>query len=237
MCLSGIAKFLPTYTPRDDFEILALISWQNRPPNPTEAQIAAQIAEEREIVEMEWGDKASEMVHNRLDEMVEPTGVSATFDKVFVASCQHKVKFKPTAETRHVHTRTLPGTKYSIRLFPGQYAMRLWSMDFVLTATGEPVNSPFEFELFSVPNPKTPWLFGLGGWIRSAERSFGIKQDEILPGEEKYLLQDDQTCLLRRPGKRTVRFTVPIRPLPGTEEEPEECDDLDFPEVLSPSDP
>ena len=109
-------------------------------------------------------------------------------------------------------------------------------MDFVLTATGEPVNSPFEFELLSVPNPKTPWIFGFGGRIRSVERSFGVKPNEILPGEEKFIVQDGQTCLLTRPGKRTVRFTVPIRPLPETEkEEPVEYDDIDFPEVLSPS--
>ena len=110
-------------------------------------------------------------------------------------------------------------------------------MDFVLTATGEPVNSPFKFELIATPNPKTSWLFGLGGQIRSAQASFGIKQNKILPGEEKYTLQDGQTCLLMRPGKRTVRFTVPIRPLPEEEKEEEEYDELDFPEVLSPSDP
>ena len=114
-------------------------------------------------------------------------------------------------------------------------------MDFVLTATGQPVNSPFEFQLMTIPNPKTPWLFGLGGRIKSLETKFGVKQNDIYPGEEKFLLQDGQTCILTRPGKRTVRFTVPIRPLPepkkAVEENKEEYDDLVFPEVLSPSDP
>ena len=78
ICLAGIAKYLPHYTPRDDFEILALASWHHRPPHPTEAQIAAQVAEERRVLEMEWGENARQNAHNRLEEMVHPTGVSVT---------------------------------------------------------------------------------------------------------------------------------------------------------------
>lgn len=108
-------------------------------------------------------------------------------------------------------------------------------MDIVLTATGEPVNCPFQFGLFAVPNPKTPWLFSPAGQVVSVEASRGYKPNQILPGEEKYFLQDGQTCLLTRPGKRTVQFTVPIRPLPEIKDS--QYDVLDFPEVLSPSDP
>ena len=78
ICLSGIAKFLPGYTPQDDFEILALISWQHRPANPTEAQIAEQIANGTRNMERDWGENASQIAHNKLEEMVEPTGVSVT---------------------------------------------------------------------------------------------------------------------------------------------------------------
>ena len=111
-------------------------------------------------------------------------------------------------------------------------------MDFVQTSTGEPVNSPFEFELFAIPNPKRAWLEpGAGGQLRSFERGFRIKQEDILPGEEKWLLQDGQSCLLRRPGMKDLVFTVPIRPLPEPEEDKTkeaDVDTLDFPEVLSP---
>ena len=76
ICLAGIAKFLPGYTPRGDFEIPALISWQLRPPNPTEAQIAAQVAQAKRNMERDWGKNASQVAHDRLEEMIEPTGVS-----------------------------------------------------------------------------------------------------------------------------------------------------------------
>lgn len=84
-------------------------------------------------------------------------------------------------------------------------------MDIVDNATKQAVNSPFEFDLWVVPNPCAPWLSMPAGCVRSLERNIGLSQHEILPGEEKWLLRDGQTCLLKRPGKRDVQFTVPIR--------------------------
>lgn len=115
-------------------------------------------------------------------------------------------------------------------------------MDFVRTSNGEPVNSPFEFELFAIPNPKRAWLEpGVGAKLESFERRYRIPQAHIKPGEEKWLMQDGQTCLLRRPGMRDVVFTVPIRPLPEPEPKKgsgeQNYDVLDFPEVLSPLPP
>ena len=111
-------------------------------------------------------------------------------------------------------------------------------MDFVHSATGKSVNSPFKFELYAVLNPKFAWLCpggSSGGPLRSVERCFSVKQKDIRPGVEKWVLQDGQTCVLKRPGMKSVRFTVPIRPLiPDASSPQEEMDELDFPEYAQP---
>ena len=81
-------------------------------------------------------------------------------------------------------------------------------MDFVHSATDKPVNSPFKFELWSVPNSMVPCP---SMRIRSLERSWGVAPAELVAGEEKFVLKDGMTCVLRRPGHRDLRFTVPIR--------------------------
>lgn len=101
-------------------------------------------------------------------------------------------------------------------------------MDFVKTETNEAVNSPFEFELWAVPDPDAPWISMPSGRLYSLEHNFHIAQDKILPGIEKWVLRDGQTCLLKRPGKRDVFFRVPARKKPQ-DPKPVEYDVLDFP--------
>ncbi|KAI0364691.1 hypothetical protein BV20DRAFT_983060 [Pilatotrama ljubarskyi] len=116
---------------------------------------------------------------------------------------------KPGPDNKLVYTRPIPDSGCSIRLFPGAHDIAEYCMDFVKTTTGRPVNSPFEFELWSVPNPETPWLTaGMTMQLRSIERAHRVKQEDIRPGEEKFILRDGQTCMLIRPGKRAVRFTA-----------------------------
>ena len=106
-------------------------------------------------------------------------------------------------------------------------------MDFVRTATGEPVNSPFPHELWCVQNPNTPWLESvIPSRLSTIESSFGIGSGKVLPGEEKYILRDGLTCLLKRPGKKDVRFTVPIRRDRRPEVVDDDVDILEFPKVL-----
>lgn len=105
-------------------------------------------------------------------------------------------------------------------------------MDFVDTATQEAVNSPFEFELWAVPSLDAPWLGMPSGRLQSLERNFHIAQDKILLGEEKWVLRDGQTCLLKRPGKKDVMFSVPkrkVNPSPAIECD---VDILDFPKEV-----
>lgn len=102
----------------------------------------------------------------------------------------------------------------------------------MLTSTGEAVNSPFKFDLFTLPDPDA--LVGSAPIMRMRplEHSFGIPQHKIEPGEEKFLLHDGQHCLLRRPGHRDVRFKVPIRRRPKPEAPPADADVLPFPEYI-----
>ncbi len=126
--------------------------------------------------------------------------------------------------------RPIPDSKYSLRLFPGSLSAAEYCLDFV-DAAGKPVNSPFEFELWGVPDPDAPWLsIPAAGKLRSAEHTFGFKQKDILPGAEKFILRDGQTCVLMRPGKRPLRFTVPLRKVES--DVVEDVDVVDLPRVV-----
>lgn len=94
------------------------------------------------------------------------------------------------------------------------------------------MNSPFKFDLLCLPNPDAP--IGSAPVVRMCplEHSFGFAQHEIEPGEEKFLLHDGQHCLLRRPGHRDVRFTVPIRRRPKPKAPPVDADVIDFPQYI-----
>lgn len=96
-------------------------------------------------------------------------------------------------------------------------------MDFIDNATGVPVNSPFEFELWGVPDWDNP-LAGLPivQKMRSIENAHNIKTKDIRPGHEKFILRDGQTCVLARPGHTKIRFKVPIRRRPESEQVQEE---------------
>jgi hypothetical protein len=94
----------------------------------------------------------------------------------------------------------------------GLEAKREYCLDFVRKATGNPVNSPSGYEIWLVPNKKTPWLPVPISRLYSIERSFGIAEEAILPGEEKFVLLEGTACLLQLPNKDTVYFEVPVRP-------------------------
>ena len=99
-------------------------------------------------------------------------------------------------------------------------------MDFVQTKTGKPVNSPFAFELWTTSGQShaQPAVR-----LASLERLWGHGQTSIAPGEEKFVLREGTTCILRRPGRRDLRFTVPVR---AHALDSSDADELDFPSVL-----
>ncbi|KAI0633596.1 hypothetical protein C8Q77DRAFT_1115827 [Trametes polyzona] len=215
VCLEHIAEAYPGITPRDDADILEL-GTSRREGSP--AEIFAWLDEMRAInTKLCGSEQACQNATMLLDTYVEPTGK------------------KPHSKSDPlVFSQPIPDSQYSIRLFPGSLTDAEYCMDFIDTATGEPVNSPFEFELWAVPNPETPWLsLPVVGKLHSIERSYGLKQEDIRPGAEKFVLRDGLTCMLSRPGKRPVRFTVPVRRRDNNGScAMDEVDVLDFPKVV-----
>ena len=147
-----------------------------------------------------------------------------------MSRCQ---QYKPKPGAPNVFVRPIPNSKYSIRLFPGSLPAREYCLDFVRASTGEPVNSPFKFELWTVPRTSTPWLGGMAMRVHSLEKVYGNRQEDIVPGQEKSLLRDGQSCLLKRPGQRNLRLTVPVRAAAvQAANADEDVDEIDFPKTI-----
>ncbi|KAI0351334.1 hypothetical protein OH77DRAFT_1429884 [Trametes cingulata] len=208
ICLEQIRMKYPGFEPRDDWDLLQL--GRGAPRKGTHQELYAWL-DEWHAQNLALDPHIDEATTKLLDTRMEVTGK------------------KPKPGDEHVHARPIPNSEYSVRLFPGALDAAEYCMDFVTTATGEPVNSPFEYELWNIPNPETPWLgIPVVGQLRSIEHAHGIEQKDILPGEERFVLRDGQTCMLTRPGMRPVWFTVPIRPRPPSEAL-NTMDRLDFP--------
>ncbi|KAI9059092.1 hypothetical protein FKP32DRAFT_1580651, partial [Trametes sanguinea] len=190
-----VRKNFPTFEPQSDWELAVLTT---APVRGTNEEIRAWLDRMRVAdVELFGSEEIIErMATKTLNTWAENTGVRRSV---------------PLPGTKFVFTQPIPDSIYSIRLFPGSISAAEYCMDFVVTATGQAVNSPFEFELWAVPHPDAPHLTPFTGRLWSIEHAHGIKQKDILPGEEKFVLRDGLTCLLRRPGKTAVRFTVPTR--------------------------
>ncbi|OJT03903.1 hypothetical protein TRAPUB_5404 [Trametes pubescens] len=208
-----IRKSYPYFTPRNDWEVLYL---SNAPYSGSEAGLYKRL-DMLLALEIEDSGSYEAVVGSAtkdLDELLDFTG------------------FKPSPGDPEVFVQPLPGSEYSIRLFSGNAESKDYCLDFVLTSTGEPVNSPFKFDLFTLPDPDAPVGSAPAMRRRPLECAFGIPEHKIDPGEEKFLLRDGQHCLLRRPGHRDVRFKVPIRRRPKPPPPPVDADILDFPEYI-----
>ncbi|KAI0671142.1 hypothetical protein C8Q78DRAFT_1034245 [Trametes maxima] len=126
------------------------------------------------------------------------------------------IGIKPQPGDPNAKVRKVTNSEYSIRLWPGPVPH--WCLDFVHAQTLEPKNEPFDFELWAVPlaDPvlnTAPWLplDTISRRLRTMEYGFGIKDEDVKEGEAKFALMDGQTCVLKRPGERDIRFTVPNR--------------------------
>ncbi|KAI0676666.1 hypothetical protein C8Q78DRAFT_998828 [Trametes maxima] len=214
-CLAVNRERYPGLEPRGDWDILTLATTPLRVGTTTE--IYAELDRELAFsIEVHGEKETMKNVRGLLDMRMELTGA----------------KPPPGSTDNLTFIRPIPDSQYSIRLFPGGFSDRQYCLDFVETETGKPVNSPFEYELWGIPDPEAPWLsMPMSGKLRSIECAHGIKQKDILPGHEKFILRDGQTCVLIRPGKRCLRFTVPLRKL-GPDVELESMDVLDLPRVV-----
>jgi hypothetical protein len=120
---------------------------------------------------------------------------------------------KPGVADNNIHIIPIPGSEYSLRMWgKGLEAKYEYCLDFISSATHKPINSPFEYELWAIPNRHTPWLPMPSFRIYSIEESAGIAQKDILPGEEKFVLLEGTACTLLRPDMQPVDFQVPVRP-------------------------
>lgn len=207
--LEVIREKYPHFKARTDFDIYTLASTEYKgPPSGLytwlDGQLALRLAASGDF------DTVMSMTRQLLDSRGMITGVSKR--PILFRDCRLTgIQRKPKLDAPNVFLRPIPNSQYSVRLFPGSLARQEFCMDFVLTSTGQAINSPFTFELWILPNASTPWLGGLPMRIHSLERMRGCREADISPGAEKFLLRDGQTCLLTRPGHRDLRFIVPIR--------------------------
>ncbi|KAI0629982.1 hypothetical protein C8Q77DRAFT_1160974 [Trametes polyzona] len=101
-------------------------------------------------------------------------------------------------ETYGIFVRPIPDSKYSMRLFPGKETSRDYCLNFfVLTTTGKPVNFPFKFDLFAGSGHDSPVGFAPAVALPPLDSAFGFFTEQDPPGEEKFLLRDGQSCILR----------------------------------------
>ncbi|KAI0700832.1 hypothetical protein C8T65DRAFT_557212, partial [Cerioporus squamosus] len=194
VCMQVMNRNFPGFEPRNDFDIFALGTTQPK--------------------DLPAGVELNTWLDEKLARAMQNLGsLEALMENVWTTlDLSSPFQLKPRRMQRDVFVRPIPNSSYSIRLFPGCFLAKEYCLDFVDSKTGVPVNSPFKFELWVVPNPSAPWFtFAPSHRVTSLDSAFGVQQDEILPGHEKFVLRDGQTCLLRRPGCRDVRFTVPIR--------------------------
>ncbi|THH28046.1 hypothetical protein EUX98_g6140 [Antrodiella citrinella] len=124
---------------------------------------------------------------------------------------------KPAPGEDDVRTRPIPDSKYSLRIWGKHLEQsRQYCLDFVDTKTGEPVNFPFEYELWAVPRRAAPMVPCPSARLKTVEEALG-PLDGIAEGELKFLLFEGTACRLIRPGKKCLYFEVPTRPHPEDE--------------------
>ncbi|KAI1782192.1 hypothetical protein LXA43DRAFT_906514 [Ganoderma leucocontextum] len=226
--LDWIRDKYPSFEPRDDYEILTLVGSNYRGP---ESGIRSWLDNQLKI------DLAFAKGFRFAEDVTDPETIARGTQR-FIERASALLNMrgsitgvKPKPGTRNVFRRPIPNSPYSIRLFPGSVAQREYCLDFVHTKTGEPVNSPPGFEIWAAVENAIPWLGGGTTRIRSLEHRLGFSAASILPGAEKFVLQDGQTCLLKRPGHKDLQFKVPMR-AEGLNLARLDVEQLHFPELV-----
>ena len=125
--------------------------------------------------------------------------------------CLNFNQLKPPPGSDDALIRSIPGSCYCFRLWPGPVSRKHYYLDFVDSSNAQnPINSPIEFSLWTT-TPTIPALSTNLMRVLSLEEKMGVRREDIRPGEERYILIEGQECVLRRSGKRDVSFTVPTR--------------------------
>ncbi|TBU35026.1 hypothetical protein BD311DRAFT_745451 [Dichomitus squalens] len=226
-CLQLLQDRYPGFVPKNDFELMALTGSDYHVP---ESRIRWWLDEQLKMfLELETGLTDPEEDPEAFvagTQALEARATSVLGIRGAVTGA------KPKPGTPNVFCRPIPGSPYSIRLFPGSIVRREYCLDFVHTQTGQPLNTPAGFELWIAPETFTPWLGVTGTMrLRSLEAMFG--KSIVRAGEEKFVLRDGQTSILKRPGHKDLRFKVPVR-IDGLEnaDSSRDEDHLEFPEFV-----
>ncbi|KAI0689581.1 hypothetical protein C8T65DRAFT_746118 [Cerioporus squamosus] len=194
----------PNYAPTNDFQLFALGSDDFSHVHPD--QLSAHLAQEwSRFVTLQGHnpDVAMKVINELLEEPAEVTGV------------------KPLPGDPDVIIIPIPGSPYSLRIWPGSLTRREYCLDYVYSDdTNRSLNRPKGYDLAAhVPMGSLPWLALGAQELHSLEYNFGIIPEHIGDGQEKYVLRDGLVCVLTYTEKghegEEVRFEVPVRPNPG----------------------
>ena len=123
------------------------------------------------------------------------------------------LQLKPEAIERlidEVFTHPIPGTEYSVWIWPGPASKHLYNMDLVWTSTGQAINSPFNFKLFAIASIADPILMSTTPREIYLVKKTLTAEQETRAGEEKFL-EDGGSYVLICPGEWDVLFIVPMR--------------------------
>lgn len=132
---------------------------------------------------------------------------------------------KPLPGDPDVEIIPLPGSPYSLRLWPASLSRREFCLDFVYTRdNNRSLNVPEGCRLsINVPMARLPWL-GIGVQdVGSVEHNCSSFTGVLPEGSEKYVLRDGLQCMMVYPTGEgmpygRVYFEVPVRAGRGGDE-------------------
>ncbi|KAI0759370.1 hypothetical protein BD413DRAFT_607573 [Trametes elegans] len=208
LSLDAVKNKYPYFTPRNDWDLLFLSGGPYKgPPSGLGEYLDGCLSELQ----------SGYPIERLLAEVTALLGSTCRCHRVLRSHTEPDDR-KPRPGDPNVFIQAIPNSEYPTRLFPGAAGDAHYCLDFVQNGSGEPVNSPFPFCLFGVPDPHAPVVSGSVVGVQPLGRS--------LSREEKFVLKDGRSHVLRRPGYRDVRFTVPIRHRPKPTFQPVDADFL-----------
>ncbi|KAI1785983.1 hypothetical protein LXA43DRAFT_1065411 [Ganoderma leucocontextum] len=172
-CQKAISSKHPDFTPRDDFELYTL---------GTSNYQGAQS-------DLEAWLKSMHYVTLHRDFRGDLGRLNSTYASMLERSLDGALGLKPAPEDKDgVIFRSVPESKYALRLWPASPSHQMHCLDFVDTETALPVNLPSGFELWTVlaNSPDTVEYQRL----HSLENIYGYYDEAIVAGEEKFVVRD-----------------------------------------------
>ncbi|OJA20293.1 hypothetical protein AZE42_08131 [Rhizopogon vesiculosus] len=115
---------------------------------------------------------------------------------------------------------------YSVRIWGADLEfMRSYHFDFVDPLTSYPVNLPPDWKIFETEGTFSSFGFGglatplppgmppprIGMEIKSMEAGHGLRPEQIIPGQEKYIQREGTRLLMISPSGEEASFQLPIR--------------------------